>query len=80
MKHIMSRRGNCWDNASMERVFRSLKTEWVPTMGYKSLLEAQKDIGLYLMGYYNEYRPHSYNGGLSPIAAEEKLNLLSGNT
>lgn len=25
----MSRRGNCWDNAPMERLFRSLKTEWV---------------------------------------------------
>ncbi|CAC5844924.1 Mobile element protein [uncultured Gammaproteobacteria bacterium] len=23
----MSRRGNCWDNAVMERFFRSLKTE-----------------------------------------------------
>ena len=28
----MSRRGNCWDNAPMERVFRSLKTEWIPTV------------------------------------------------
>lgn len=25
----MSRRGNCWDNSPMERVFRSLKTEWI---------------------------------------------------
>lgn len=29
----MSRRGNCYDNAPMERLFRSLKTEWVPTVG-----------------------------------------------
>ena len=28
----MSRRGNCWDNAPMERFFRSLKTEWVTTV------------------------------------------------
>ena len=28
MCQSMSRRGNCWDNAPMERVFRSLKTEW----------------------------------------------------
>ena len=27
----MSRRGNCWDNSPMERFFRSLKTEWIPT-------------------------------------------------
>jgi len=78
MKQSMSRRGNCWDNAPMERVFRSLKTEWIPAGGYANLLEAQKDISHYLMCYYNEYRPHTYNGGLSPVRAEEKLNLLSG--
>lgn len=76
----MSRRGNCWDNSPMERLFRSLKSEWIPAEGYTNLAVAQKDIGRYLMDYYNEYRPHSYNGGLSPVAAEEKLNLLSGNS
>lgn len=30
MKQSMSRRGNCWDNAPMERLFRSLKSEWMP--------------------------------------------------
>ena len=30
----MSRRGNCLDNSSMERVFRSLKSEWLPKGGY----------------------------------------------
>lgn len=33
----MSRRGNCWDNAPMERFFRSLKVEWVPTFGYQNI-------------------------------------------
>jgi putative transposase len=33
---IMSRRGNCHDNAPMERLFRSLKTEWIPTVGYRA--------------------------------------------
>ena len=32
------------------------------------------------MDYYNNRRPHSYNNGLTPAAAENKLNLLSGNT
>ena len=41
----MSRRGNCHDNAPMERLFRSLKTEWIPTVGYMSALLAQQDIG-----------------------------------
>lgn len=80
IKQSMSRRGNCWDNAPMERLFRSLKSEWIPDLGYPNLLTAEKDIGHYLMSYYNEYRPHSYNDGLSPVATEKELNLLSGNT
>ena len=78
MEQSMSRRGNCWDNAPMERLFRSLKSEWMPSLGYQSTLEARKDIGSYLMDYYNDRRPHTVNDGLSPVAAEEKLNLLSG--
>ncbi len=74
----MSRRGNCWDNAPMERVFRSLKSEWVPTNGYHSIKEAEQDISSYLMKYYNWRRPHSYNNGFSPAKAEENLNLMSG--
>lgn len=80
IRQSMSRRGNCWDNAPMERVFRSLKTEWVPAQGYPDRKTAQKDIGEYLMAYYNGYRPHSYNDGLSPVVAEEELKLLSGNS
>jgi putative transposase len=80
MKQSMSRRGNCWDNAPMERVFRSFKSEWMPSEGYRSFSEAKKDIGYYLMDYYNWYRPHQSNGGLTPTAAEEKLILLSGNS
>lgn len=30
IRQRMSRRGNCWDNAPMERCFRSFKTEWMP--------------------------------------------------
>lgn len=41
----MSRRGNCHDNAPMEQLFRSLKTEWVPSVGYMSAALAQQDIG-----------------------------------
>ena len=80
MKQSMSRRGNCWDNAPMERVFRSFKSEWMPAEGYRSFSEAKRDIGCYLMDYYNCYRPHQRNGGRAPTVAEENLNLLSGNS
>ncbi|WP_157420055.1 IS3 family transposase [Oceanisphaera avium] len=70
IKPSMSRRGNCWDNAPMERFFRSLKVEWVPTYGYQSLSEAQHHIVKYLIGYYSQLRPHQHNGGISPNQAE----------
>ena len=64
----------------MERVFRSLKSEWIPSLGYLSCEQAQQDISDYLMRHYNYERPHQHHQGLSPVVAEEKLNLLSGNS
>ncbi|MDF5866773.1 IS3-like element IS222 family transposase [Pseudomonas aeruginosa] len=78
MQQSMSRRGNCWDNSPMERLFRSLKSEWVPSTGYLTAQEAQRDINHYLMHRYNWIRPHQFNDGLPPAVAEEKLNPLSG--
>jgi len=72
MKQSLSRRGNCWDNAPMERFFRSLKVEWVPTYGYQSLVHAQKHIVKYLIGYYSRLRPHQNNNGMSPNKAEQQ--------
>lgn len=77
IKQSMNRRGNCWDNAPMERVSRSVKTEWVPSTGYMSLALAKLDISSYLMGYYNYQRPHSFNQGLAPAIAEEKPYSVS---
>lgn len=71
----MSRRGNCWDNAPMERLFRSLKTEWIPTIGYNNFNEAKHSIINYIMDYYNEIRPHTYNGGISPNELERRYRL-----
>ena len=71
IKQSMSRRGNCWDNAPMERFFRSLKVEWMPTYGYHSFTQAQHHIVKYLIGYYSQLRPHLHNDGKSPNQAEE---------
>lgn len=78
IRQSMSRRGNCWDNSPMERLFRSLKTEWLPTLGYMSVQEARRDISHYLMHRYNWVRPHQFNEGLAPAVAEEKLSAVSG--
>ncbi|OOE56966.1 transposase, partial [Salinivibrio sp. IB282] len=50
----------------------SLKTEWVPTYGYRSFSQAQAHILKYLIGYYSQLRPHQHNSGMSPNLAEEK--------
>ncbi len=68
----MSRRGNCLDNSPMERVFRSLKSEWVTPEGYLDIHDAIRDITQYLGGYYNHPRPHSFNGGISPTEYEKQ--------
>ncbi|WP_421238655.1 IS3 family transposase [Aeromonas enteropelogenes] len=78
MTQSMSRRGNCWDNAPMERLFRSLKSEWLPATGYVSLREAKRDISYYLMDYYNWRRAHQHNDGVPPAEAEKRLNYVSG--
>ncbi len=72
IEQSMSRRGNCWDNAPMERFFRSLKTEWVPELGYRSFTEAKYAVTDYLVGYYSQTRPHRHNRGLSPNTAEQR--------
>jgi len=70
IKQSMSRRGNCWDNAPMERLFRSLKSEWIPTTGYRHPDVAKSDMLRYLTHYYNRVRPHSFNGYKTPMAIE----------
>ncbi|EPX3566345.1 hypothetical protein ACTX0Y_00255 [Pseudomonas aeruginosa] len=62
----------------MERLFRSLKSEWIPSTGYLTALEAQWDISHYLMHRYNWIRLRQFNDGLPPAVTEEKLNSLSG--
>ena len=70
LNQSMSRKGQCWDNAPMERFFGSLKSEWVPEEGYRSESEARFDINRYVTRY-NTVRRHSYNGYLSPVEAEK---------
>jgi len=57
----------------MERFFRSLKTEWVPEIDYRSFIEAKHAVTNYIIGYYSQVRTHKHNGGLSPNAAEQKF-------
>lgn len=66
----MSRKGNCWDNAVMERFFLSLKTERVWQRDYANLAEATLDITDYIVNFYNATRLHSTLGYRSPNDVE----------
>lgn len=81
----MSRKGNCWDNAVMERFFLNLKMERVWRRDYANHWEAEKDVTEYIVGFYNCVRLHSTLGNLPPIIyeqemAEKKPILVSENT
>ncbi len=68
----MSRKGNCWDNAVMERFFLNLKMERVWQNDYANHAEAMNDIADYIVSFYNSQRLHSKLGNLPPNAFEQK--------
>jgi putative transposase len=70
IKASMSRKGNCWDNAVVERFFGSLKSECIAGKKYLTRQEAHSDIIDYIEMFYNSYRLHSTLGYLSPIQYE----------
>ena len=69
----MSRKGNCWDNAAMERFFLNLKMERVWQRDYANQMEATKDITEYIVGFYNCLRLHSTLGNLPPMIYEKEM-------
>lgn len=62
----MSKPGCPYDNAPMERYFNTLKTELLYQHKYETEEELYRAIMKYSYGYYNNIRPHTYNGGLPP--------------
>jgi putative transposase len=69
----MSRKGNCWDNAVMERFFLNLEMERVWQRDYANHAEAMNDVADYIVGFYNPVRLHSKLGNLPPNAYEQQL-------
>jgi len=71
----MSRKGNCWDNAVMERFFLNLKMERVWQKDYANHTEAMNDVADYIVNFYNSQRLHSKLGNLPPNAFEQKAAI-----
>jgi len=66
----MSRRGNCWDNAVMERFFRHLKVEAISRDRYQTQDGMTWAVKKYIH-FHNTERIHSSNGSISPNQYEQ---------
>jgi transposase InsO family protein len=73
MIQSMSRKGNCWDNAVVERFFRSLKYEQTNDRLYKTRDDLRKDVFDYIEMFYNRERLHSFLGYISPTEFEQQV-------
>ncbi|UPG93814.1 IS3 family transposase [Luteibacter aegosomatissinici] len=72
----MSRKGNCWDNAVVERIFRSLKHEWLEE-DVLSRDEVRADVIDFVARYYNHERLHSTLDYLPPAEFERRAAIRS---
>ena len=72
----MSRKGDCWDNASMESANGTVKVECVHDSAFQTRAEAAQAILEYL-GYYNTERLHSSLGYLAPSEFERRWRAES---
>lgn len=66
----MSRRGNCYDNATMESFWSTLKLELVYRSTFTTRAEARAQIFDYIESFYNRQRAHSALGYHSPVDFE----------
>ena len=69
----MSRRGDCWDNAVVERFFATLKRECVRKQRWPTRASLLRGLARYLDGWYHRERRHSSLDYVSPIAYEQQL-------
>ncbi len=68
----MSKKGDCYDNASMESWNHSLKVEAIHGERFLTRSEAKEQVFDYIEVYYNRKRLHSKLGYVSPEAFEAK--------
>ena len=63
----MSRKGNCYDNATIESFWSTLKLELVYRCDFPTRSHARAAIFDYIECFYNAQRIHTRLGGLSPV-------------
>lgn len=71
IRQSMSAKGNCYDNASMESFFSTLKKDLIYGNKFKTRKEAIMVIVEYIETFYNCKRLHSSLGNMSPMEYEQ---------
>jgi putative transposase len=70
----MSRKGNCYDNATMESFWSTLKQELVYRRSFQTRSEARLAIFDFIETFYNRSRLHSSLNYLCPVDFENQNN------
>jgi len=68
----MSRKGNCWDNAPVERFFGSLKRDRTDLHLFATRDGIRACVVDYIGIFYNSRRRHSYLDYVSPAEFEAR--------
>lgn len=68
----MSKAGCPYDNAPMERFYKTFKEELVYRHRFMSANELDDAVAQYVFVWYNHVRPHSYNNWLTPFEARNR--------
>lgn len=66
----MSRSGNCWDNACMERFMGAYKGEWIRHHEFETAEDVRRSTFEYIELFYNRKRRHQAIGYVSPCEYE----------
>ena len=68
----LAHRGRPWENGYAERLIRTLKEEEVHLNDYDDIMDAKARIGHFIGQIYNQKRPHSALGYLTPSEFEQQ--------
>ncbi len=68
----LAQRGCPWENGYAERLIQTLKEEEVHLNAYEDITQARARIGHFITQVYNQKRPHSALGYLTPVEFQRK--------
>ena len=71
----MSRAGCLYDNAPMERYYNTLKTELIYQYRFETAAELDYAVSEFAYDWYNQVRPHTYNGYLTPFEKKAECTI-----